>query len=108
MDEKTLIVVIFGMAVVTYLPRVLPLIVLSGKQLPDWLISWLQLIPMAVLAAMLLPAILVHDGSVNAGIENLFFWASVPVFIAAILTKNLFISVLTGLLLVILGRMLLI
>ena len=42
-----------GMSFVTYLPRALPLLYLAHKQLPQWLIDWLSLIPVAILSALL-------------------------------------------------------
>ena len=46
-----------GMGLVTYLPRTLPLLYLAHKQLPQWLIDWLGLIPVAVLSALLAPSL---------------------------------------------------
>lgn len=104
MDEKLVFLTIIGMAVVTYLPRLIPLLALSGKELPASVVSWLRHVPPAVLAAMLLPAILIHQGDLSAGLDNLFFWAAIPTFAAAILSKSLFIPVMIGMLVVILGR----
>jgi len=105
MDEKLILMTIMGMAVVTYLPRVLPLFVLSGKKLPEWMISWLGFVPPAVLAAMLLPAIVLKEGKLNLSMDNLFLWAALPTFAAAVLTKNLFIPVVVGMLVLILARL---
>lgn len=107
MDQKLILLTILGMAVVTYLPRLFPLWALSGKKLPDLVVSWLSYVPAAVLAAMLLPAILLKDGKIVLEMENLFFWAALPTFAGAILTKNLFVPVVIGMLVVILGRWLL-
>ena len=105
MDEKLILMTIMGMAVVTYLPRVLPLFVLSGKKLPEWMISCLGFVPPAVLAAMLLPAIVLKEGKLNLSMDNLFLWAALPTFAAAVLTKNLFIPVVVGMLVLILARL---
>jgi branched-subunit amino acid transport protein len=105
MDENLVLLTIFGMALVTYVPRALPLFALSGKKLPNWLISWLRYVPPAVLAAMLLPAILLQDGNINFSLDNLFFWAALPTFAAALLSKNLFIPVIVGMLTIILARL---
>jgi branched-subunit amino acid transport protein len=104
MEERLILLTIIGMAVVTYLPRLIPLLALSGKTLPSAIVAWLRHVPPAVLAAMLLPAILIQDGELALGTDNLFFWAAIPTFAAAILTKSLFIPVIIGLLVVILGR----
>ena len=46
-----------GMGLVTYLPRALPLIYLAHKKMPQWLIDWLSLIPVAILSALLAPSL---------------------------------------------------
>jgi branched-subunit amino acid transport protein len=105
MDESLVLLTIIGMAVVTYLPRLFPLLVLFGKTLPPVIVAWLRHVPPAVLAAMLLPALLIKDGELALGSDNLFFWAAIPTFAAAILSKNLFIPVIVGILVVIVGRL---
>lgn len=105
MDENLVFLTILGMAAVTYLPRLIPLLALSGKTLPAVLVAWLRHVPPAVLAAMLLPAILIQDGELTLGLDNLFFWAAIPTFAAAILSKSLFIPVIVGMLVVIVGRL---
>ena len=104
MEENLVLLTIVGMAVVTYLPRLMPMLVLSGKKLPAPIVLWLQHVPPAVLAAMLLPTIILHEGNISLGMDNLFFWAAIPTFIAAILSKSLFIPVLIGMLMVMIGQ----
>ena len=105
MDENLVLLTIIGMAVVTYLPRQIPLLALSGKTLPAGIVAWLRHVPPADLAAMLLPAILIKDGELALGLDNLFFWAAIPTFTAAALSKSLFIPVIVGMLVVIIGRL---
>lgn len=106
MDQKIVFLTLIGMAVVTYLPRVFPLLALSGRKLPDVVVSWLSYVPPAVLAAMLLPSILFVEGQVMVSFDNLFLWAAIPTFVAAILTRSLFAPVVVGMVMVILGRLL--
>ena len=44
---------VLACALVTALPRVLPLVALSRLRLPPWLADWLRYVPIAVLAALL-------------------------------------------------------
>jgi branched-subunit amino acid transport protein len=44
---------VLACALVTAVPRVLPLLVLSKMQLPQWLLDWLRYVPVAVLASLL-------------------------------------------------------
>ena len=104
MEERLILFTIMGMALVTYLPRLIPLLALSGKELHPSVIAWLRHVPPAVLVVMLLPIILMPDGHITLGLSNLYFWAALPTLIAAILSKSLFIPVMIGMLVVILGR----
>ena len=92
------------MAVVTYLPRLLPTLFLSGRNLQPIIIAWLRLVPPAVLAAMLAPSLLVREGQVDLAIDNLFFWAALVAFPVAWRSKSLFATVVVGMGLVALGR----
>ena len=44
---------VLACALVTAVPRVLPLVVLSRLRMPGWLVAWLGYVPIAVLSALL-------------------------------------------------------
>jgi branched-subunit amino acid transport protein len=96
MDQKATFLTILGMALVTYTPRLLPVWLLSSKSLPPLVIAWLRYVPVAVLAAMLFPSIVVQDNQVNIGLNNLFFWAAFPSLLVAWKTRSFFGSVIVG------------
>lgn len=56
-----LFLVIFGMMVVTYIPRVLPALFMDRFQFPVWFQRWLKSIPYAALGALIFPGILLVD-----------------------------------------------
>lgn len=93
-----------GMLVVTYLPRVLPIWWLSSKTLPPVVIRWLQYVPVAVLSAMLLPALVIQDGHFSVGMQNVCFWAAWPTLLVTWKTRSFFGAVLVGMGLVALAR----
>ena len=107
MDQTHVLLTLIGMGAVTYLPRLLPAWFLRGRELPPFLVAWLRYVPVAVLAALLLPSLLVQDGQLNFHWENLYLWAALPSILVAWKTKNMFATVLTGMVLVALARMLL-
>ena len=49
---------VLGMALATYLPRTLPLLMGSEMHLPLWLVRWLKLVSYAALGALIFPGIL--------------------------------------------------
>ena len=59
---------LFGMAVATYLPRMIPLTILDGKELPPIVSGVLRNIPFAVLGALIFPAILHIQDDILFGI----------------------------------------
>lgn len=105
MDKKTILIVL-GMSIVTYIPRALPIVILSKLKIPDWFLNWLKYIPVAVLSALLVPGILVSDGAMNFSLGNRSLIAAVPCILIAAKTKNLFITVLSGMLVMLLLNLL--
>lgn len=104
MDQKVILLAILGMALVTYVPRLLPVWLLSSRSLPPLVIAWLRYVPVAVLAAMLLPSIAVQNNRVDLGLNNLFFWAAFPTLLVAWKTRSLFGSVVVGMIIVAAAR----
>jgi len=96
MSQYEIVVVIFGMAVVTYLPRLLPALLLSQRSLSPRVSTWLSYVPIAVLAALVLPSISLRNGSVSLSPDNLFLWAAIPTVLVAWMTRSLFATVLFG------------
>ncbi len=107
-NTAEVVLLIALMTIVTYIPRVIPVLVLSRRSLPEPLERWLSYVPVAVLAALLAPALFAPEGIVDLAVTtNPAFWVSIPVFIIALFTRNLFATVLSGMLMIALFRHLL-
>lgn len=111
-SQAIVLLTIIGMGLVTYLPRALPLLLLarqrkSQRAASPLLEAWLRYVPAAVLAAMVLPALLYHDGEGSSRIGNLYLWAAGPTLGVAWKTRSLLGAVLTGVAAVALARLLL-
>jgi len=61
MPDWQYILLIAGMGLVTFVPRWIPLVALAGRRMPSWLVEWLDVIPVAILAALLAPLLLVSE-----------------------------------------------
>jgi len=110
MDQKTVTLTILAMGVVTYLPRLLPILILRrgrGHVTSPLIEAWLRHIPVAVLAAMLLPSLVVAEGRISLTLDNLYPLAAIPTLWVAWKTRSLFGSILTGMGVVAVGRLLL-
>lgn len=93
LEEKTLLIMIVGMAVVTYLPRVLPLHI-SSKHWPNWLKNCIEYLAVALIAAITIPTLFVKEQDIN--FYNPEFIAFIPTIIVAYFTRNLIATVVTG------------
>jgi branched-subunit amino acid transport protein len=104
MDEKIIFLTICGMGLVTYIPRIVPMMLLSGRPLAPWIVRWLSFVPATVLSALLLPGLVCSGGGLVLSQENVFLLAAVPTFIVAWRTSSFFGTVATGMVLVALMR----
>ncbi len=95
MDFSRYLLLLLGMCAVTYLPRLLPLLVLSQRELPRWLTEWLELIPVAILAAILAPELLLdRHGALD--LLRPEFWIAIPTLLFALKTRSLGGTVIIG------------
>lgn len=85
--------VVLGMAVVTYLPRMLPLVLLDPQKLPPFIKSFFRFIPCATISALIFPGILTSTGNVESAVSG-----GVVAVILAYLRLNVIIVVLGGIL----------
>ena len=95
------LLLILGMAVVTYIPRAAPLMLLSSRELNPMLMRWLEMVPPAVLAALLAPELLTRTGLSGGkelffSMDNVFLLAAAPTFLVGWLSKSFFGTVAVG------------
>lgn len=95
MDPKVLLIFL-GMALVTFIPRFLPLALLSRRRVPEYIINWLDYVPVAIISALLAPGILMENSRIFLSLDNSFLLASIPTFLCALITRNMFFTVITG------------
>jgi branched-subunit amino acid transport protein len=96
--ERSYLLTVAGMALATYLPRAIPLLVLSRRPLPPWLRDWLDLVPAALLAALLAPVLLAGSEPRTLDLLRPELFAAVPTLAVALATRSLAWSVLAGML----------
>lgn len=98
--EKIIFLTIVGMMAVTYIPRLLPIALLSKKKFPDVVSSWLGFVPAAILSALLAPSLFIHDDNFSLSFDNKYLWSAIPVFIVAYWTRSFFGTIVTGMLVI--------
>lgn len=92
----SILVIIIGASIVTLIPRVLPLVVLSRIQIPEWGMRWLNYVPIAVMAALVGQELLMKNGEMSPLQNNLELLAALPTFLVAKLTRSLLGTVVVG------------
>jgi branched-subunit amino acid transport protein len=100
----TILIIIMGCALVTFIPRVLPLMLLSQMELPKWVIRWLKNVPVAVMAALLTQDLLLSENEISISANILKLLAAIPAFAIAIFTKSLLGTVVVGVIFMMLLR----
>lgn len=88
--------IILGSAIVTFIPRVLPLVLLSKLELPEWGMRWLSHVPVAVMAALVGQELLLEDEQLALFHGNLELLAALPTFLVAVYTRSLLGTVVVG------------
>lgn len=92
--------IIAGMALVTYIPRFLPLMVLSSRNLNQHLVRWLEMVPPSVLAALLVQELFFTQGengkTLFISLDNVYLLAFVPTVAVGWFTRSFFGTVAAG------------
>ena len=91
--------VVVGMGLVTFIPRWMPLFFLSKRDLPEILVEWLDLIPAAILSALLLPALVISGDPRQFNIFQPELLVAIPTLLFALKTKSLGGTVVVGMIL---------
>lgn len=89
-----LFIAIVGAALVTCIPRVVPMMYIATEALPSLVKRWLGFVPVAVLAALIGPDVLIHNGSLDISTNNLFLLVAIPALGVAWWTKSFFGTIL--------------
>ncbi len=98
------VLLIAGMALVTFLIRYPALAILGRITLPDVLIRALRYVPVAVLTAIIVPIMLMPDGEMALSFSNAFLVAGIISVFIAWRTKNLLLTIVFGMVIFLVWR----
>lgn len=99
--SREVAIVILGGAVVTYLSRALPLVLVSRLKMPPIVEKWLGFVPIAVLSSLLAPLLLMPGGKLDFTLGNHYLLAAVPTFVVAWVSRNLLATLAAGIILMV-------
>lgn len=94
------------MALVTYVPRYLPMGLAGRVQLPPLLEQALDFVPIAVLTAIVAQAAMIRDGEYAFALDNYHALAALAAFFVAVVTRHLFLTIAAGLICFVLLKLL--
>ncbi len=95
--REEMLAIIIGMAVVTFLPRFLPMAFLTRWVIPERVKVGLGFIPTAILSAIVFPILFFNDGG-KVVIQPHYLLSAVSVFVFSLKVKRLWASVILGML----------
>lgn len=87
---------IAGMGLVTMATRIPVLIWLSQRKLPDAMFRALRYVPPAVLAAIIVPTVLLRNGQLALELNNPAIVASLVAVLVSWRTRNLLLTIILG------------
>ena len=95
--ENNLIILILALGAINFSFRFFPAMILNKLELPEILRDWLSFVPVATVAALVLPMILEWDGElINISLQNFNLLAGIPAIIIAKLTRSLGLTLAAG------------
>ncbi|MDY0039747.1 MAG: AzlD domain-containing protein [Desulforhabdus sp.] len=87
---------VLSMGLVTYIPRWFPLFFLARRRLPQWLIEWLDLIPVAILSALIFADLFTTQSPRRLDIFQIKSLVALPTFLFALKTRSMGGTVIVG------------
>ncbi|ATP39273.1 branched-chain amino acid transporter AzlD [Solibacillus sp. R5-41] len=95
--SMAMVLLILGCALVTWIPRILPFVLVKNVQMPDFVLRWLAYIPVCILSALVIEGMFVKEAQLVT-IDWLHLCAFIPTLLVALVTKSLSKTVIAGVL----------
>ena len=89
MDGNKIAILVIGMMLVTYIPRMLPLVLNDKFRFSGRVEKFLKLIPYTAMSALIFPGVFTVDvnplvGIVGAGVAGILAWLKCPVMVCVL------------------------
>lgn len=99
MDLETYLVCILGMGLVTYIPRWLPLVWLTGREINPLFVRWLTFVPASILSALVVPSLLLDPATRALSLARPEFLVALPTLAFGWWSRSLGGTVIVGMVL---------
>lgn len=94
--RSEIILIIMGMAVVTFATRFSCVALFRQTGMPVWLERWLKHIPTAILTALIVPALVLPKGQIDISFQNHYLLAGFVAALVAYKTSNIIATLTLG------------
>lgn len=95
--SMAMVLLILGCALVTWIPRIVPFVLVKNVRMPSIMLRWLAYIPVCILSALVIEGVFVKESQLVT-IDWLYLCAFIPTLVVALLTKSLSKTVIAGVL----------
>lgn len=92
-----MVLLILGCALVTWIPRILPFILVKNLKMPAILLRWLAYIPVCILSALVIEGLFEKQAHIVT-VQWMNVMALIPTLVVALVTKSLSKTVVVGVL----------
>ena len=94
--RNEILLIIIGMALVTFATRFSCVALLKQTGMPEWLERWLKHIPTAILTALIVPALVLPKGQIDISFGNHYLIAGVIAALVAYKSRNITVTLALG------------
>ena len=95
--RSEIVLIIMGMAAVTYFTRFAPVVLFRKTGVPVWFERWMKHVPTGILTALIVPALLLPKGYLDISIHNHYLLAGLVAAVATCLFRNAILTMALGL-----------
>ncbi|HWR06895.1 AzlD domain-containing protein [Sporomusa sp.] len=92
-----IMLIILGMAAVTFFTRFGAVALLKKTGLPTWFERWFKHLPTAVLTALIVPGVILPQGWIDLSLNNHYLLAGILTAVVAYLCRNAILTMGMGL-----------
>lgn len=103
--RSDIVLIILGMAAVTFLTRFGAQLVFRGAGIPSWLHRWLKHVPIGILTALIVPSLVLPRGSLDLTWHNPYLLAGFVAAFAAWRFRNVPLTMGVGMATILLLRL---
>ncbi len=95
--RSEIMLIILGMAAVTFLTRFGAVALLKQTGLPTWFERWFKHLPTAVLTALIVPGVILPQGRIDLSLHNHYLLAGIVTAMVAYRCRNAILTMGLGL-----------